>query len=424
VGIGLGANTKHVAVVRGSVVHCLEASTGKELWSKNCKYAVGSSPAVTDTHIMVPLTDGRLELFPLESQGLGSHALMALGEGTAQPLVTATSVAWPTMRGELNVMMRNGNGRSISYRLRSDDAIVSEATSDGENLYVGSLDGFLYAIEEARGSVLWAISLGVGISESPVPLGEFVYAVSDDDKLFKVVAATGEPAPGWNTPLEKVSRYLGASEKNLYVMDSRGAFAVIDRSSKSIVNKIPVGQIDLVLNNLKSDRLYIASKSGVVQCLREITSERPFFHDDEIIKRTMEGSASKQGSAAKDGSASKQGSLAKQGSETKQGSESKQKDEGSGTKDEGSGTKDEGSGTKDEGSGTKDDDDPFGGSGTKDEGSGTKDEGSGTKDEGSGTKDEGSDTKDEGSGTKDEGSGTKDDDDPFGGSSDEEDPFG
>ena len=410
-GIGLGANTNYVAVAKGSVLYCLEASTGKELWSKKCKYSVGSSPAVTDEHIAVPLTDGRLELFPLETDGLGSHALIALGEGTAQPLVTATSVSWPTMRGELNVMMRNNRGRSISYRLRSDDAIVSEATGDGKSLYVGSLDGFLYAINEARGSVRWEISLGVGISQSPVPLGDFVYVISDDDKLYKVVADTGEPAPGWGNPMQKISRYLGASEKNLYLLDSRGKLAVVNRDSKSIVSSTPVGQVDLVLNNYKSDRLYIASKSGAVQCLREVTSERPFFHGDEIADKTMEGSGSKQGSESKQGSGSANNNPFAAGS-------------GSNNPFAGSDSKDDGSGTKDEGSGSKD---PFGspadeGSGSKDEGSGSKDEGSGSKDEGSGSKDEGSGSKDEGSGSKDEGSGSKD---PFGGpAEEEEDPFG
>ena len=416
-GIGLGANANYVAVVRGSTLHCLEASTGKELWAKKSKYAVGSSPAVTDEYIMVPLTDGRLELFPLKTQGLGSHALMALGEGTSQPLVTANSVSWPTMRGELNVMMRNGNARSISYRLRADDAIVSEATTDGKNLFVGSLDGFLYAIDEVRGSVNWAISLGVGISASPVPLGEFVYAISDDHKLYKVQADTGEHAEGWENPLEEIGRYVGASKENLYLLDSQGALAVVDRASKSIVNRIPVGQIDLLLNNFESDRMYIASKTGVIQCLREITSERPFFQNDEVISKTMDKMSSDGGSGSKDGSGSKQGS------ESKQGSSNANPFAGSGGEDPFAG-----SGTKDDGG-----EDPFGGSGTKDDGSGTKDNGSGTKDEGSGTKDDGSGTKDDGSGTKDDGSGTKGDDedpfggsseDPFGGASDDEDPFG
>ena len=411
-GIGLGANAKYVAVVKGSVLYCLEASTGKELWSKKCRYSVGSSPAVSDEHIAVPLTDGRLELFSLENDGLGSHALIALGEGTAQPLVTAASVSWPTTRGELNVMMRNNNGRSISYRLRSDDAIVSEATTDGKNLYVGSLDGFLYAINEVRGSVRWEISLGVGISQSPVSLGEFVYAISDDDKLFKVVADTGEPAPGWENPMEKISRYLGASEKNLYLLDSRGTLAVVNRDSKSIVSSTPVGQIDLVLNNYKSDRLYIASKSGAVQCLREVTSERPFFHGDEIAGKIMEGSGSKQGSDSKQGSGSANDNpfAADAGSDNPFGGG------GGDNPFAGSDTKD-GSGSKDDGSGAKD---PFGS--PADDGSGTKDKGSGSKDPFGSPAEEGSGSKDDGSGTKDEGSGSKD---PFDGpAEEEEDPFG
>jgi outer membrane protein assembly factor BamB len=367
-GIGLGVNATHVAVVRGSFVYCLENATGKELWSKRCKYSVGSSPAVTDKHIMVPLTDGRLELLPLKTQGLGSHALMALGEGTAQPLVTASSVSWPTTRGELNVMIRSTDTHSISYRLRSDDAIVSQATTDGKTLYVGSLDGFLYAIDETRGSIRWAISLGVGISESPVPLGDYVYAISNDNKLYKVVAATGELANGWGTPLEKISRFIGASEGSLYLLDTFGNLVVIDRTSKTIVNRVAVGKIDLVLNNYQNDRLYLASKSGMLQCLREIKSERPYFHGDEPVGKPMEDRT--------DSDAEGSGSKKPMASQNPFG-------------------------------GSDESENPFGGSGNENPFGGGGDD---------------SDSQDGGD-SEDPFGGSSDSEDPFGGSADDEDPF-
>ena len=293
-GIGLGVNKSYVAAVLGSTVYCLEASTGKELWSKPCKYSVGSSPAVTDTRIMVPLTDGRLEVFPIESKGIGSHALMASGEGTAQPLVTATTISWPTGEGQLNVMMRDNAKHAISYRLLSDDAIVASPTFSKGTLFVGSLDGFLYAIDEDRGNTLWEISLGVGIPDSPVPLGDYVFAVSNDYRLYKVDAATGQLAKGWEKPLTGVKKFAGASEQNLYVLDRSGNLLTIDRSSKSVTSRVPVGRADLILNNYQTDRIYLATETGVVQCLREVASRRPFFHGDEPTKDSMaSGSNSK-----------------------------------------------------------------------------------------------------------------------------------
>ena len=378
-GIGLGVNANYVGVIRGSVLYVLENSTGKQLWSKSCKYSVGSSPAVTDDYMMVPLTDGRLEVFPTKTEGIGSYALMALGEGTAQPLVTANSVSWPTTRGELNVMMRGHNARSISYRLRSDEAIVSQATTDGKSLYVGSLDGFLYAINETRGSVRWSISLGVGISESPVPLGDFVFAISNDDKLYKIVAATGELAKGWETPLEEISRFVGASEQNLYVLDEIGNLVVIDRGSKSVVNRISVGQIDLVLNNYQNDRLYIASKSGVLQCLREIKSERAHFHSDESVAgKPMEDTEDRRADA-----------------------------DGSDTRNPTAGENPFG--------GSDENANPFGGS--------TDDSGAGGENPFGGSSEEADADADDSEDDPADPSEDSDDSDPFGGSSDDEDPF-
>lgn len=375
-GIGVGVGVDHVAVVRGSFLYVLETSTGKELWSKQCKYAVGSSPAVADGKVMVPLTDGRLEVFSIEAEGIGSYALMALGEGTAQPLVTSRTVSWPTTRGELNVMARDRENHAIKYRLRSDQSIVSQATTDGEKLYVGSLDGFLYAIDEVRGSVDWTISLGVGITESPVPLGDYVYAISGDKKLYRILAGTGELAPGWEDPMDNISRYVGASETNLYLMDSFGSLVVVDRATKAITDRLEVGQIDLVLNNYQNDRLYIASKTGAMQCLREIKSERPFYHHDEVTEKMMAGSQTKEGA--------------------------------------------EGSGTKDAAAGSN----PFAGAGAK---AGETDKGSGGRNPFANSGDVDPFGADSSGAAGSDGSGTKDESepgDPFGGSDDNTDPFG
>lgn len=279
--VGLGASHKHVAAVNGSTIYCLDAASGKVLWSHACKYSVGASPSVTEERIVAPLADGRLQAFDIEAHGVGTYSLVAHGEGTAQPLVTETSISWPTIRGDLNVVIGQKSHR-ISYRLQADAAIMSSAVAAGGMLFVGSLDGYLYAIDEDRGSVAWETSLGESISQSPIALAGFVYVISDDNKLYKLDAKTGKTAPGWSLPFPEVKNFVGAGKKTIYLMNQTGHLIGVDRASKSRRSSTRIGAIDMILHNAQSDRLYVGNHRGMVQCLREINSPRPFFHGDEV----------------------------------------------------------------------------------------------------------------------------------------------
>jgi hypothetical protein len=281
--IGLGANHSYVAAVNGSRVYCLEAATGKELWSAQCRYAAGSSPTVADDRIYVPLFNGRLESFGIKNKGLDPYAFVSMGEGTARPLTTEKTVAWPTSRGELNVASRFGDKNGVAYQLRSDAAIVSSATFKEGMFFVTSLDGFVYAVDEDRGSIVWQVSTGHSISQSPMPLGNHVYVINDKKELYKFDAKTGVNAPGWEVPQKNIQRFVGAGKSNLYVLDRFGQLKVLSQKSGAVLSSVGLGSVKATLPNLQTDRLYVVSDRGMIQCIREVSSPVPHFHSNEFV---------------------------------------------------------------------------------------------------------------------------------------------
>jgi hypothetical protein len=280
--IGVGATSDFVAAVNGSSVYCLEAETGKELWSQKCRYAVSAPPSVSEEKIYVPLVNGRLESFLIKDKGLNSSVFVAQGVGMARPLITEKTVSWPTDRGDMNVAARYGSYRGVSYQLNADNSIVCSPTFKDDTLYVSSLDGFVYAVHEDRGSVTWQISTGASISQSPIPLGDFLFVINDHNELFKLNIHDGSDAPGWEMPRSDVSRFVGASKDNLYVLDQFGNLKVLSQGSGTTLSSIAFGGVDLILPNLLSDRLYV-SNQGMIQCIREISRPVPHFHlNDEF----------------------------------------------------------------------------------------------------------------------------------------------
>ena len=281
--IGVGASNQHVAAVNGTKVYCLEAETGKVLWSAQCRFAVASSPTVTDERIYVPLFNGRMESFSIADRGLVPHSLIAPGDGTARPLVTEKTVAWATNRGHLNVASRFVSKPGVAYQLRSDDAIVCQPAFKDGLFFVTSLDGFVYAVDEDRGSVVWQISTGYRISQTPIPLGNHVFVINEKQELYKIDAKTGANAPGWDKPLNGIKRFVGAGKTNLYVLDNLGQLKVLSQDSGVVISSVDFGSVQSVVHNLQTDRIYVASGRGVISCIREISSPIPHFHSNEFV---------------------------------------------------------------------------------------------------------------------------------------------
>lgn len=292
--IGVAASHDFVAAINGLTLYCLEAATGKIVWSGKCRFAPSTSPAITDTSIYVPLMNGRLESFALKDKGRNSQVLVAGGRSTARPLVTDYSVSWPNSRGSLTVAGLYTQSKGVAYQLHSDDAITSATAYDDGVFYVTSLDGFVYAMNEPRGVVDWQVSTGFGISQSAIVLNNHVYVINTNNEMFKLIPESGKDAAGWEQPLQNIGSYVGAGKENMYVLDSVGNLCVLDQDTGAMLSKVEMGGIQSVLPNMISDRMYIVSDRGMIQCLREINSRIPFFHSSELVEFEKNGGKTKE----------------------------------------------------------------------------------------------------------------------------------
>ena len=279
--VGVGADNNHVAVINGSTLYCLTADSGKLLFSAKCRHGVSAGPSVSWGRIYVPLVNGRLEVFKIKERGVNSSSFASVGESTSPPLITGKTISWTTDRGLMNVVAEDG-GKAVSYQLRADDAIVGQPVYQSGVFFVTSLDGFIYALDEDRGSVKWQVSTGASISQSPAVFGGFVYVVNDNNELFKLDVKQGYNAPGWESPRSGVGKIVGAGQKDIFVTDKVGNLKVLSQSSGAVLSSVPFGSVDKVLANQQSDRLYFANRQGLVQCIREVASEVPHFHTGEF----------------------------------------------------------------------------------------------------------------------------------------------
>jgi hypothetical protein len=90
------------------------------------------------------------------------------------------------------------------------------------------------------------------------------------------VAATSGPTDGeelWWTP--RVARILAVSPTHIYTLDKGGRMLILSVNSGALVTTIPTEHLNLSLVNDQTDRIYIGSDTGTLQCLHEMSQNTP-----------------------------------------------------------------------------------------------------------------------------------------------------
>jgi len=289
-----GANEQYVAVANGSTLYVVDRLTGKDVWSRPLLGTPGAGPALADDLVHIPMVDGMVETYNLREHRTPRTFYKSHGRATMQPIVTprlnldpdednsapflSSSLVWATNRGQVYVNNANKKG-DARYRLEANDVITSPPVFLAPNrILVTSLDGYVYCAHEYSGDIMWRFSTGQPISRSAAPINDYAFVTTDDGGMFKINTETG--LEDWWTP--RVRRFLAASEGRVYAQSETGRMVVIDSATGGVIGAMGTEPLDFAISNIWTDRIYIGTSTGMLQCLREIPNEYPTFYN--VIK--------------------------------------------------------------------------------------------------------------------------------------------
>src|SRR3954468_23793569 len=135
-----------------------------------------------------------------------------------------------------------GGQGGVRWRVRTGGAVRSSPAVTHERVFVGSGDGYLYALERATGRIVWRFQAGSRVGASPAVAGGLVVAATIGGRIFAVDQAAGKlrwslttgpvlppntsPAGGWDlwasSPAIVGSRVLiGGGDGKVYCLDLR-----------------------------------------------------------------------------------------------------------------------------------------------------------------------------------------------------------
>ena len=275
------ASDKYVVSTNGSILFLFDRPTGRVLWTRNMKSVPSAGPAIGEDRIYVPQVSGMVSSFRLPNpnrkeetpseQKFKDNALNYQGKGIAYvaPIVTQGNIVWGTDAG--NVYGVTPDALIAVYRFKAKGSVMAGLMYRDPYIYVASRDGYIYALRDQKGTPRWQFSIGNPIVETPMATGDGVYVIPETGGLYKLAPDTGEEL--WSAP--SVFKFIAASPTRLYTADAAGRILILDSRTGTRLGMMSTENLPIKVFNRDNDRIYLATPTGLVQCLHEVALKQP-----------------------------------------------------------------------------------------------------------------------------------------------------
>lgn len=271
--LGPACNDKYVAVVNGSTLYILDRADGRPVTIRRIGGAPGSAPALSQKYVFVPLLNGRVEGNPIvNDKTLSPWYYQSDGRAMVTPLATPESVVWTTESG--NLYVGNSEEPGMRYRMETKSEILAPASYRKPLIFVGAASGEVFALQEMTGMRQWKYATGFPITRSVAAVGDKAFVTSEEPALHCIDINTGSAI--WQAP--HVMQFAAASKTRVYGVDDLGGLVVLDAEKGSVLGRIATDHPIHSLVNDQTDRVYLISRDGMIECLRETDAKEPLYH--------------------------------------------------------------------------------------------------------------------------------------------------
>ena len=296
---GLSASDNVAYLANTSAVHAIDLSNGQELWkfsgqgggflNSNPSLFV-TTPIITEDGLLIVLDSGNKHvIYAVDTKDISQDEhtpnvawrfTEAKGHWIAPPLVVENRLFAPNADGNLYVLdMQDGQSEKkaikvikLQSRVDQPGRLWAQPVTDGERLYVTSLDHNLFAIDLNTYAILWHEDLGGAILSSPVIGSDgMLYVGSFSKQLEKFDPKTGKheavlDTAGWiwSTPtVDGDNVYFSDVEGYVYSYNTTmGALNwKVQPDSVSVEKSITASSL------VQGDRILVATESGDVYAI-------------------------------------------------------------------------------------------------------------------------------------------------------------
>jgi outer membrane protein assembly factor BamB len=151
----------------------------------------------------------------------------------------------------------------LKWKFTTGQAVWAQPVSDGEVVYVNSLDHFTYALDPIDGSLIWKTDLQGPTISSPVLGDGMIYTGMLDNNLIAMQTGSGKIV--WETPTDDaVYGTPVLKDGKLYLADLSGNIYCVDAISGEVDWRINSGHVIAASPALIDSGIVFTSEDSVV----------------------------------------------------------------------------------------------------------------------------------------------------------------
>jgi outer membrane protein assembly factor BamB len=261
-------------VLNGSTLYVLDRTDGRPVNIRRVGGAPGAAPAVSQKYVFVPLVNGRIEGYSIANdKKLTPWYYQSSGRTMVPALATPESVVWTTETG--NLYAGNSEDPGVRFRMETHSEILAPPSYLKPLVFVAAASGEVFAMQEMTGVRQWKYAAGFPVSRSVAPVGDRAFVTTEEPAMHCIDIKTGSAI--WQAP--HVMQFAAASKTRVYGVDDLGGLVVLDAAKGSVLGRITTDHPILSLVNDQTDRVYLLSRDGMIECLRETDSKAPLYHN-------------------------------------------------------------------------------------------------------------------------------------------------
>ena len=290
---GLSATSDTAYLATGTFVYAVNANNGTQLWrypgEREADLLFFTTPYVTEEGLVIVGSSG------------SDYSLVALDPGDINSETNAPAEAWrytgaqdtwvaPPLAIENRLFAPNSDGNLYVFDLNDDQTnkqpievvelegdLWAQPVTDGESLFVSSLDHSVFAVDLGTYAVLWHEDLGSAITSPPTLAADGnLYVGSFASKLEKFDPASGSHQSVqdtrdwvWGMPsLVENNLYFGDLGGNLYSYNVENghyeweAALIPEDEDVKAITASPLVVEDILLVATESGAIYDVNKDG------------------------------------------------------------------------------------------------------------------------------------------------------------------
>jgi len=197
----IGEGKVYVGVNLAGGLYALNRQNGKQLWNKRERLnPIHASPTLFKDTLYHPAS-GKLRAFNAETGEdlwdfpLPTENSFFPGWTISSPAISGSNLYVGSLDGAVYAVDATSGKKLWSYQtgpglasfspcVREHSQVISSPSVSGNTVYIGSADGRFYALDAGTGKEKWSYDLGVPITSSPAISGNTVYVATYDGTVY------------------------------------------------------------------------------------------------------------------------------------------------------------------------------------------------------------------------------------------------